>query len=70
MNKKIGLTEVVLRDGGTNFGYFHQDSDNFEIISKNSMNQIIDYSKKRQIENNNIYKNDKLKYFSKNVQIP
>jgi len=37
---------------------------NFEIISKNSMTQIIEYSKKRQIENNNIYKNDRFKYLS------
>ena len=28
------------------------------------MNQIIEYSKKRQIENNNIYKNDRFKYLS------
>ena len=37
---------------------------NFEIISKNSMIQIIEYSKKRQLENNNIYKNDRFKYLS------
>ena len=37
---------------------------NFELISKNSMTQIIDYSKKRQLENNNIYKNDRFKYLS------
>mgnify|MGYP005711458613 FL=1 len=37
---------------------------NYEIISKNSMTQIIEYSKKRQIENNNIYKNDRFKYLS------
>ena len=33
--------EVVLRDGGTNFGYFHQDSDNFEILSTRSDGDII-----------------------------
>ena len=33
--------EVVLRDGGTNFGYFHQDSDNFEIISTRSDGDIL-----------------------------
>ena len=37
---------------------------NCEIISKNSMTQIIEYSKKRQLENNNIYKNDRFKYLS------
>ena len=37
---------------------------NCEIISKNSMTQIIEYSKQRQIENNNIYKNDRFKYLS------
>jgi len=37
---------------------------NFEIISKNSMAQIIEYSKKRQLENNTIYKNDRFKYLS------
>jgi len=37
---------------------------NWEIISKNSMIQIIEYSKIRQIENNNIYKNDRFKYLS------
>ena len=37
---------------------------NCEIISKNSMTQIIEYSNKRQIENNNIYKNDRFKYLS------
>jgi len=37
---------------------------NCEIISKNSMTQIIEYSKIRQIENNNIYKNDRFKYLS------
>ena len=37
---------------------------NFELISKNSMTQIIEYSKNRQIENNNIYKNDRFKYLS------
>ena len=35
---------------------------NFELLSINSISKIIDYSKNRQIENNNIYKNDKLKY--------
>jgi exoribonuclease-2 len=35
---------------------------NYELISDNSVSRIIDYSKKRQIENNNIFKNDKFKY--------
>ena len=33
--------EVVLRDGGSNFGYFHQDSNNFEILSTRSDGDII-----------------------------
>ena len=33
--------EIVLRDGGSNFGYFHQDSDNFEILSTRSDGDII-----------------------------
>ncbi len=37
---------------------------NFELISKNSITQIIEYSKYRQIENNNIFKNDRFKYLS------
>ena len=43
---------------------------NNETISINTISKIIDYSKNRQIENNNISKNDKLKYlklFFKNV---
>jgi exoribonuclease-2 len=35
---------------------------NYDILSINSVSEIIDYSKNRQIENNNIFKNDKLKY--------
>ena len=35
---------------------------NYEILSKNTVSKIIDYSKSRQIENNNIFKNDKFKY--------
>jgi exoribonuclease-2 len=35
---------------------------NYEILSKDSVSMIIDYSKNRQSENNNIFKNDKLKY--------
>ena len=35
---------------------------NYEPLSINSISTIIDYSKKRQAENNNIFKNDKLKY--------
>ena len=37
---------------------------NFEPLSINSISNIIDYSKNRQIENNNILKNDKFKYLS------
>jgi len=33
---------------------------NYELLSKDSVSKIIDYSKKRQSENNNIFKNDKL----------
>ena len=35
---------------------------NYELLSINSVSKIIDYSKNRQMENNNILKNDKLKY--------
>nr|WP_075487957.1 RNB domain-containing ribonuclease [Prochlorococcus marinus] len=35
---------------------------NYEPLSINSVSKIIDYSKNRQTENNNIFKNDKLKY--------
>ncbi len=35
---------------------------NYDLLSINSVSNIIDYSKNRQIENNNILKNDKLKY--------
>jgi len=35
---------------------------NYELLSINSISNIIDYSKNRQTENNNIFKNDKLKY--------
>ena len=37
---------------------------NIEYINKNSINNIIDYSKSRQAENNNIIKNDKTKYLA------
>ena len=35
---------------------------NYELLSINSISDIIDYSKSRQKENNNIYKSDKIKY--------
>jgi len=44
---------------------------NYEVLSKDSVSKIIDYSKIRQSENNNIFKNDKFKYltlFFKNEQ--
>jgi len=37
---------------------------NYELLSINSVSKIIDYSKNRQTENNNIFKNDKFKYLS------
>ncbi|MBO8233861.1 RNB domain-containing ribonuclease [Prochlorococcus marinus XMU1419] len=37
---------------------------NYEFLSFNSISEIIDYSKNRQVENNNILKNDKLKHLS------
>ncbi len=37
---------------------------NYEVLNVNSMSKIIDYSKIRQTENNNIFKNDKFKYLS------
>ena len=37
---------------------------NVEVISKDSMTKIIEYSKIRQKENNNIFKNDRYKYLS------
>ncbi len=37
---------------------------NYETLSKNTVSKIIDYSKSRQIENYNIFKNDKSKYLS------
>ena len=46
---------------------------NYELISIESISRIIEYSKKRQTENNNIYKNDKFKYlklFFKNENKP
>ena len=46
---------------------------NYEVLSKDSVSKIIDYSKNRQSENNNIFKNDKFKYltlFFKNEQKP
>jgi len=35
---------------------------NYEVLSKDSVSKIIDFSKNRQSENNNIFKNDKFKY--------
>nr|WP_075440092.1 ribonuclease catalytic domain-containing protein [Prochlorococcus marinus] len=46
---------------------------NNEILSKDSVSKIIDYSKNRQSENNNIFKNNKFKYlklFFKNEKKP
>ena len=46
---------------------------NYELLSINSISEIIDYSKSRQKENNNIYKSDKIKYltlFFKNENKP
>jgi len=46
---------------------------NYEILSKDLVTKIIDYSKNRQSENNNIYKDDKFKYltlFFKNENKP
>jgi len=46
---------------------------NYEYISDSSISKIIDYSRNRQVENNNILKNDKLKYlklFFKNENKP
>jgi len=46
---------------------------NYELLSINSVSKIIDYSKNRQTENNNISKNDKFKYltlFFKNEKKP
>ena len=37
---------------------------NYELLSIDSISRIIDYSKNRQIENNNILKNDKFRYLS------
>ena len=37
---------------------------NYESLSINSVSKIIDYSKNRQTENNNIFKNDKFKYLT------
>ena len=37
---------------------------NYELLSINSVSNIIDYSKSRQIEINSMYKNDKLKYLT------
>jgi len=46
---------------------------NYEVLSKDSVSKIFDYSKIRQSENNNIFKNDKFKYltlFFKNEKKP
>ena len=37
---------------------------NYEPLSINSVSKIIDYSKNRQTENNNVFKNDKFKYLT------
>ncbi len=37
---------------------------NLNLLSKTEVTKIIDYSKKRQLENNNIIKNDKFKYLT------
>ena len=37
---------------------------NYELLSLNSVSKIIDYSKNRQIENNNIFRNDKFKHLT------
>ena len=37
---------------------------NIEVLSINSVSKIIDYSRNRQIENNNIFKNDRLRHLS------
>jgi exoribonuclease-2 len=37
---------------------------NYEPLSINSVSKIIDYSKNRQTDNNNIFKNDKFKYLT------
>ncbi len=37
---------------------------NYKLLNINSISEIIDYSKYRQTENNNILKNDKIKYLS------
>ncbi len=46
---------------------------NYQLLSINTLSKIIDYSKIRQSENNNIFKNDKFKYltlFFKNQNKP
>ena len=46
---------------------------NYELLSINTVSDIIDYSKSRQKENNNIYKSDKINYlilFFKNENKP
>ena len=35
---------------------------NYEVLCNETVSKIIDYSKNRQSENNNIFKNDKIKY--------
>ena len=37
---------------------------NYELLCNNSISRIVDYSKNRQTENNNILKNDREKYLS------
>ena len=37
---------------------------NYELLSVNSVPKIIDYSKNRQTENNNIFNNDRIKYLT------
>jgi len=45
----------------------------YDVLSKDSVSKNIDYSSSRQLENNNIFKNDKFKYlklFFKNEKKP
>ena len=37
---------------------------NFELLNQNKINEIIEFTKAKQSENNNIYKNDKLNYLN------
>ena len=42
----------------------YNNINNIELLNINKMNQIIDFSKLKQLENNNIYKNNKLKFLN------